>query len=261
MNIKVRLLEEVNTMAQRNKENIELLRLMKLPVMAEEYELQTKDTKYSDMSFDERLSILLNKENDSRINHTIQKNIKNAKFSVTSADFNDLNKSPDRKLQLDLIESLQTCDYIRSGLSVIIIGATGSGKTWLSCAYGNLACKEKFKVKYIRLTELLSDLESARIRNTYRQSILRYGKIDLLIIDDFLLTSTSEIERNDILEILEIRTNRKSIIFASQFSPEGWHERLGKGPVADAILDRITNSSYTIFLQGKSLREEYSKVK
>lgn len=144
---------------------------------------------------------------------------------------------------------------------MIIIGAAGVGKTWLSCAYGSLACKERFKTKYIRLPELLSDLEAARIKNNYRQTILKYGKIDLLIIDDFLLNSANTIEANDVLEILEIRTNKKSTIFASQFSPEGWHERLGGGPVADAILDRITNSSYTIILQGKSLRETYSRVK
>ena len=107
----------------------------------------------------------------------------------------------------------------------------------------------------------MSDLEAARIRNNYRQTILKYGKIDLFIIDDFLLNSANTIEANDILEILEIRANKKSTIFSSQFSPEGWHERLGGGPVADAILDRITNSSYTIFLQGKSLRETYSRVK
>ena len=248
-------------MALRSNENIELLRLMKLPVMADEYETQIKDPKYSEMSFDERLSILLNKENDSRVNHTILKNIKNAKFTVANANFNELNKSPDRKLPLDLIESLKSLDFIKNGLCLIIIGATGSGKTWLSCAYGCLACKEKFKVKYIRLIELLSDLEAARIKNNYRQTIIKYGKIDLLIIDDFLLNSTSEIERTDILEILEIRVNRKSTIFASQFSPEGWHERLGKGPIADAILDRIVNCSYTIFLQGKSLKETYSRTK
>ena len=144
---------------------------------------------------------------------------------------------------------------------MIIIGAAGVGKTWLSCAYGSLACKERFKTKYIRLPELLSDLEAARIKNNYRQTILKYGKIDLLIIDDFLLNSANTIEANDVLEILEIRANNKSTIFASQFSPEGWHERLGGGPVADAILDRITNSSYTIILQGKSLRETYSRVK
>lgn len=254
----VHSLEVKNTMEQNN---IELLKLMKLPVMADEYESQSKNIRYQEMSFDERLSILLNKEYDSRILHTIQKNIKQARFSISNADFNDLNKSSDRKLPIDLIEALKSNDYIKNGLSVIIIGAAGVGKTWLSCAYGSLACKERFKTKYIRLPELLSDLEAARIKNNYRQTILKYGKIDLLIIDDFLLNSANTIEANDVLEILEIRANKKSTIFASQFSPEGWHERLGGGPVADAILDRITNSSYTIFLQGKSLRETYSRVK
>ncbi len=248
-------------MDQNKNGNIELLRIMRLPIMADEYEIQTRDVKYSTMSFDERLSILLNKEYDTRIYHTVQKNIKKAKFSVSNANFIDLNKSPDRKLPIDLIEGLKSNDYIRSGLSLIIIGAAGVGKTWLSCAYGNVACQDRFKVRYIRLPELLSDLEAARIRNNYRQTILKYGKFDLLIIDDFLLNFANEIEANDILEILEIRANKKSTIFASQFSPEGWHERLGGGPVADAILDRIINSSYTIFLQGKSLRETYSKVK
>lgn len=248
-------------MEQNKDKNIELLRLMKLPTMAEEYDSQSKEVKYLEMSFDERLSILLNKEYDTRIFHTVQRNIKLAKFSATNADFNDLNKSPDRKLPLDLIESLKSNDYIRSGLSLIIIGAAGVGKTWLSCAYGNLACKDKFKVKYIRLSELLSDLEAARIRNCYRQTIIRYAKLDLLIIDDFLLNYATSVETNDILEILEVRNNKKSTIFGSQFSPEGWHERLGGGPVADAILDRITNSSYTIFLQGNSLRETYCKIK
>ena len=142
--------------------NIELLKLMKLPVMADEYESQSKNIRYQEMPFDERLSILLNKEYDSRILHTIQKNIKQAKFSISNADFNDLNKSSDRKLPIDLIEALKSNDYIRNGLSVIIIGAAGVGKTWLSCAYGSLACKERFKTKYIRLPELLSDLDIER---------------------------------------------------------------------------------------------------
>ena len=243
------------------KENIDLLRYMKLPTMADEYETQSKDTSFEKYGFDIRLSILLNKENDSRINHTINKNIKAARFPISSVSFNDLNKDPDRKLQLNIIENLKSNDYISNGLNIIIIGATGVGKTWLSCAYGYLACENRYRVKYVRLIELLSDIESARIQNRYRSYIRSYSKYDLLIIDDFLLQETSETERNDILEILEIRNNRKSTIFASQFSPEGWHNKLGSGPVADAILDRIINSSYQILLQGKSLRETYSKIK
>lgn len=243
------------------KENIDLLRYMKLPAMADEYETQSKDASFEKYGFDSRLSILLNKENDSRINHTINKNIKAAKFPISSANFNDLNKDPDRKLQLDIIENLKSNDYVDNGLNIIIVGATGVGKTWLSCAYGYLACENRYRVKYARLIELLSDIELARVQNRYRSHIKSYGKYDLLIIDDFLLQETNTVERNDILEILEARNNRKSTIFASQFSPEGWHNKLGSGPVADAILDRIINSSYQILLQGKSLRETYSKIK
>ena len=255
------LSEEANTMAQKINEAVELMRFMKLPGMAESYEKQLKNPSYQNISFEKRLLELLSSENDSRINHAVERYIANGKLPLSSADFIDLNKDPQRKLPLDLIEALQSNDYLKEGLNIIIIGATGSGKTWLSCAYGFLAARSRFKIRYYRLPELLSDLESARIQNRYRQFIKRFGKIDLLIIDDFLLTETNQTERNDILEIMEVRTNRKSTIFASQFSPEGWHSRLGKGPVADAILDRITNSSYTIFLQGKSLRETYSKIK
>ena len=248
-------------MAKKINETIELMRYMKLPAMADEYEKQLNNTKWQNSSFDDRLYYLLNIENDSRINHTIAKNIKNAKLTISQADFKDLNKDPDRKLQLELIESLKDNSYVDSGLSIIIIGATGTGKSWLANAFANKACQEKCKVRYYRLTELLSDLEAARIQNRYRQAIVKISRYDLLIIDDFLLTETNTVERNDILEILESRVTHKSTIFASQFSPEGWHNKLGKGPVADAILDRITNSSYTIFLQGKSLRETYSKIK
>ena len=248
-------------MAQRINEAIELMRYMKLPGMAESYEKQLKDPSYQNLSFERRLLELLNAENDSRINHAVERYISNGRLPLSSADFIDLNKDPDRKLPLDTIEALQSNDYIREGLNIIIIGATGSGKTWLSCAYGFLAAKNRYKIRYYRLMELFSDLEAERIQGKYRPFIKKLGKYDLLIIDDFLLTETSQSERNDILEILEIRTNRKSTVFASQFSVEGWHSRLGKGPVADAILDRIANSSYTIFLQGKSLRETYSKIK
>ena len=105
------------------------------------------------------------------------------------------------------------------------------------------------------------DLEMARIQGAYRRLIKKLGSLDLLIIDEFLLTSVNETEVNNILEIMEIRCNKKSTILCSQWTPEGWHQKLGGGPVADAILDRIVNSSYNILLEGTSMREEYSKLK
>lgn len=107
----------------------------------------------------------------------------------------------------------------------------------------------------------MSEFEAAKIQGTYRKTMKQLSKTDLLILDEFLLCSTSESERNDILELMEARSNKKSTILCSQWSPEGWYQKLGEGPVADAILDRILNSSYTILLQGKSMREEYSKIK
>ncbi|MBQ1378445.1 MAG: ATP-binding protein, partial [Erysipelotrichaceae bacterium] len=117
------------------------------------------------------------------------------------------------------------------------------------------------RVKYIRLPDLFAEFETKKIQGKYREYLKELKKYDLLILDEFLLVSTSQSERNDLLELMEAGINRKSTIFASQWLPEGWHERLGGGAVADAILDRIINSSYTIPLYGDSLREEYSLIK
>ena len=116
-------------------------------------------------------------------------------------------------------------------------------------------------MKYIRLPDLFAEFEAKKIQGKYREYLKELKRYDLLILDEFLLVSTSQSERNDLLELMEARINQKSTIFASQWLPEGWHERLGGGAVADAILDTIINSSYTIPLYGDSLREEYSLIK
>ena len=100
-----------------------------------------------------------------------------------------------------------------------------------------------------------------RIQGKYNEYLKKLGKYDLMILDEFLLKSTSESEKSDLLELMEIRCNKKSTIFCSQYSFDGWHQLLNGGPIADAILDRIINSSYLITLHGKSLRETYSKLK
>lgn len=99
-----------------------------------------------------------------------------------------------------------------------------------------------------------------RIQEKYKEYLKKLGNYDLLILDEFLLRSTNETERSDLLELMEIRCNRRSTIFCSQYSFDGWHQLLNEGPIADAILDRIINSSYLIILHGKSLRETYSKL-
>ena len=246
---------------ETRENNYLLMKEFKLSEMAKAYIEQSKDPKYEHYSFDDRMAELLYREDDKRNNNTVAKKFKQANLSVSTADLNDLNTNPERKLPMATLEKVKDNSYIKDKLNIIIIRATGTGKTWLSCAYGAKACKDKYNVRYIRLPELLTDLEAARIHGSYKSVLKSYCKFDLLILDDFLLNSVSETERSDILEILEKRTDHKSTIYASQLTPEGWHARLGQGSIADAILDRITNTSYDIYLQGRSLREEYSKLK
>ena len=220
-----------------NSEIAEKLREMRLPVFASEFERQCLEPSDQEDSFEVRLKRLVDMEYDSRTNNTIQKNIKMAKFYDSNANINDVDYRPERNIDRGTIESLSTNEYVKNGLNIIIVGASGCGKTWLGCAFGVHACMEKYKARYIRMPELLSEFEAVRIQGRYRDYLKQISKIDLLIIDEFLL------------------------ILCSQWTPEGWLEKLGNGPVAEAILDRIINSSYKIFLQGKSMREEYSKLK
>ena len=244
-----------------SEQTIEKLKKMKLSKFAEAYQDQKGNPEYQKMSFDDRLTLLVDLEYDSRVNHTIERNIRNANFYDSTACLERINYKPERKIDKALIEELSTNQYIEEGLNVVIAGASGCGKTWISNALGVHACRSRKRVKYIRLPELLMDLETARIQGTYRKMMKQLGKLDLLIIDEFLLSSVNETEVNSILEIMELRCNKKSTILCSQWTPEGWYQKLGGGPIADAILDRIINSSYKILLEGTSMREEYSKLK
>ena len=107
--------------------------------------------------------------------------------------------------------------------------------------------------------DLFQVIEEAKIQGHYKKYMKKLSKVDLLILDEFLLTTISECERSDLFEVIQSRTDNKSSIYCCQWAPEGWLDKLGNGPLADAILDRIRNSSYTILLKGRSLREDNSK--
>lgn len=243
------------------QETVNKLKEMKLDKMAQQYDNQRSNPLYLEKSFDDRFYELVSEEYDKKYNRTVERLIKDAEFKDNTADLNEINYKPERKLDKGVIESLKTNDYISKGHNIIITGATGCGKSWLSCALGKNACQDRIHVKYYRLAELFSELEVQKLQNQYRDFIKKLFKYDLLILDDFLLVDTSQSERNNLLEIIESRVNVKSTIFCSQWTPSGWHEKLGGGPLADAILDRIINSSYTIDLKGNSLREDYSRIR
>jgi len=234
-----------------NNDTLRKLKHMRLPVFAQIYQDQLEDEMaYLSMSFQERLALMVDAEFDSRHNNNIKRLIKEAKFNNSAAFLGNIEYLPDRHLNRELLESLATNEYIRQGLNVILVGATGCGKTYISNALGVNACQSGYKTRYIRLPDLFSAFEAARIQGKYHHLLNQFKKCSLMILDEFLLVPTTDTKQRDLLELVECRCDQASIIICSQLTAEGWHERLGGGALADSILDRIVPSAYSMIIDG-----------
>jgi len=244
-----------------NEETIGKLVEMRLTAMAGAFREQLKAPDMTRLSFEERLGLLVDIEWTSRKNNRLKKLIQAAKFDQPQAHVADINYTAQRKLDQALIARLATCTYIDENHNVIIMGATGSGKSYICCALGMEACKRFYSVRYIRLPDLLTDLAIARGEGTIKKLLIQYQKVNLLILDEWMLVSLRESEARDLLEIIHSRHKRASTIFCSQFAPAGWHTKIGEATLADAILDRIVYDSYTIEIHchgnEPSMREVY----
>lgn len=224
---------------------------MRLSAMAEAYQNQLLDPSFQALSFEERFGLLVDLEWSRRKNNRLSSLIRKADFQFSIASIENVEYHADRKLDQTQILRLATCTYIHEKLNMIIMGASGAGKTYLACAFGIAACRQFLPVKYIRLPDLLNELAVARGEGIFHRVMKTYKKIPLLILDEWLLISLKESEARDLLEIVEARHQRGSTIFCSQFNPTGWHSKIGESTLADAILDRIVHSSYTITIEGK----------
>ena len=246
-----------------NSATINKLIEMRLTAMATAFRTQMEDRSMYGFSFEERLGMLVDVEYTTRKNNRLHRLIKNATFDQPGACIADINYRSGRKLNKNLIERLSSCEYITEKHNIIVLGATGAGKSYIACAFGMEACKRHYTVKYIRLPELLSELAIARGEGGFKRSINQYKKYSLLILDEWMLVSLSETEARDLLEIIHCRHKNASTIFCSQFAPAGWYKKISEATLADAILDRIVHDSYTIEIQyadtnqDKSMREVY----
>ena len=232
-------------------ETISKLQDMHLSVMARHFKEQLDDPRFTSMSFEDRFSILVDAEWSTRKSNHLKSLIKNAGYAIPGAGIEDIEYLPDRKLDKSQILRLASCAYIQEAHNVILLGATGAGKTYLACALGMAANRSFYNTKYIRLPDLLVEFHIARGDGSIRKLLTQYKKYSLLIIDEWLLYPLKETEARDLLEIMEARYKRASTILCSQFDIPGWAEKLSDPILADAICDRIVHDAYTIVIGGK----------
>ena len=234
----------------KNSATIESLKGMRFGAMATELERQLQDpATYAHMGFEERVALLVDAEWNSRQNNKLIRCIREARFAEPGAAVEDIEYYEDRHLDKAQLLRFTTCDFISKGHHIIFKGASGNGKTYLACAMGNAACRKLLSVRYIRLPELLEELSLAQAAGELKKAIKSYQKYDLLILDEWLIRCLTPQESYNLLEVIEARCNKGSMIFCTQYEPGDWYERLHpnseeRSAIAEAILDRIIHNAY-----------------
>ena len=234
--------------------NLEKLKSLRLFGMARALQELTGLDDRGQLDFDDQLALLIEREAADRTNAALEMRLKRARLRQ-AACLENLDLKATRGLDKGLIRDLFTCRWISAHRHVILTGATGTGKTWIACALGNQAAREGFSVLYTRLSRLLDDIATARLGSGAGTLMRRIAKVDLLIIDDWAMSELTATQRRDLMEIIDDRHDRGSIILASQIPLTSWHRAIGDATYADAILDRIVHAAYRLELQGDSLRK------
>lgn len=237
-----------------NEQTFEKLHALKLPGMAEAVRGQLSQPEMNDLSFEERLAMLVDAECLFRENKRMKRLLKNAKLKF-QASLEDVDYRAPRGMDKSVILSLGTCGWIKRHQNVIIVGPTGTGKTFLSCALAQRACREGMSAIYLRTPVLYRTLAMARVDGSYARVLARLAKAPLLVLDDLGLAPLADQERRDLLEVIEDRYGTASTIVTSQLPVEHWHEVIGDPTIADALLDRLVHNAHRIGLTGDSMRK------
>jgi len=236
------------------QQTLSTLRALRLSGMALGFEEQQTSAATASLSFDERFSLLVDREQTYRDNRRIQRLLREARLKSPQACLEDVRYAASRSLDKASFAQLGACQWIRHQQNLVITGATGCGKTWLSCALGNAACRQGLSVVYVRMPRLFEELRIAHGDGSFGKRLLALAKTDLLILDDWGLAPLGQAERNDLLEVLDDRVGTRSTLITSQLPVDHWHAYLNDPTLADAILDRVLHAAHRLALTGKSQR-------
>jgi DNA replication protein DnaC len=242
------------------QETLEKLKKLKLLGMARAYQTSLENDKLLELSADELINMLVEAECDDRLNRNIERRLRNAKFRYQS-NIENVDFGADRNLDKNQMMRFAECTYIKKHENILITGSTGIGKSHLATALGHQACTLGFKVFYANLAKLFSKLKMGKADGSYIREILRIERQDLLILDDFGLLPMDSQNRSALMEIIEDRHKKASMIITSQLPVNCWHEVIGEKTIADAILDRIVHDAHRIELNGESMRKVKGKQK
>jgi len=234
------------------------LRTLKLYGMLKALHEQRDNTEIKDLSFDERLGLLIDRESNERENRRLAARLRYARLRH-DACLENIDYAHQRGLDKSLIKSLSTGQWLDDHLNILITGPCGVGKSFLACALSHKACLLGHSAIYTRAPRLLNDLAVARGDGRYNQMMRSLGKTNVLVIDDWGLATLHDVERTDLLEVMEERYNRQCTIVTSQLPVKNWHEVIGNATLADAILDRLVHNAYTIELKGENMRKVTAK--
>ena len=238
---------------------LERLHSLRLTGMAEALHQQQIQPQMQQLSFEERLAMLVDHELLDRDNRRLTRLLKAARLRV-NACVEEIDYQHPRGIDRAYLTSLTQCQWIERGQNMCITGPTGCGKTWLACAFGNQACRQGHSVRYLRLPRLFEQLRIAHGDGSYTRLMNQLAKVELIILDDWGIQKLNAPQRNDLMEIIEDRNGQSSTLIASQLPIENWHDVIGEATLADAILDRLIHNAHRLQLTGESMRKKQMKI-
>jgi DNA replication protein DnaC len=237
-----------------NNQTITQLTGMKLTGMAEAYEEQLHLPQMSDLSFDDRFGMLVDRQWHWKEERALKTRLRVAGFKV-QACMEDIDYRSSRGLKRTSMDALRSCDWLNYHQNIILTGSTGTGKSFLACAIGQNACRSGYKVRYFVAAKLFRMLRNSHADGSYMRLTDRLMKTNLLIIDDWGMETLKAADYRDFLEVLDDRQDKGSTLITSQFPTDLWHDTIGNPTVADAILDRLIHNAHRIELKGESMRK------